>query len=66
MAGRKGRMPAPMVSSTQQTSRIRKRKARRSGTSRKRDERAHGTPKFAIHPEGYDPNAPDARKATAK
>jgi hypothetical protein len=49
-----------MVSATQQTSRIRKRKARRNGTARKRDERAHGTPKFPIHLQGYDPNAPDA------
>jgi hypothetical protein len=49
-----------MVSATQQSSRIRKRKARRAGTVRKRDERAHGTPTFPIHLEGYDPNAPDA------
>ena len=49
-----------MVSSTQQFSRIRKRKARRAGTRRKREMRAHGTPKFPIHLEGYDPKAPDA------
>ena len=54
-----------MVSATQQSSRIRQRKARTAGTRRKRFERAHGTPKFPIHPEGYDPNAPDARR-TAK
>lgn len=55
-----------MVSATQQTSRIRKRKARRAGTDRKRFERAHGTPKFPVHVPGYDPNAPDApRSATA-
>jgi hypothetical protein len=50
-----------MVSATQQTFRIRRRKARTAGTRRKRDERAHGTPPFAIHPEGYSAQAPDAR-----
>ncbi len=50
-----------MVSSTQQTSRIRRRKAARAGARRKRNERAHGTPPFAIQPEGYDAKAPDAR-----
>lgn len=50
----------PMVSATQQTSRIRKRKSRRGGTANKRDLRAHGTPKFPIHLDGYNPNAPDA------
>jgi len=54
-----------MVSATQQSSRIRKRKARREGTARKRELRAHGTPKFPIHLEGYDPNAPDAPRAAA-
>lgn len=54
-----------MVSCTQQSSRIRKRKARRAGTVRKRQERAHGTPKFAIHLEGYDPKAPDALKTAS-
>lgn len=23
--------------------------------------RAHGTPAFPVHPEGYDPKAPDAK-----
>jgi hypothetical protein len=32
---------------------------------RKRTERAHGTPAFAIHPTGYDKNAPDAKPAVA-
>ena len=54
-----------MVSCTQQSSRIRKRKARRAGTARKRDMRAHGTPTFPIHLEGYDSNAPDARKTAS-
>lgn len=52
-----------MVSATQQTQRIRGRKARRAGTRRKRAERAHGTPAFAIHPEGYSKTAPDAKRA---
>ncbi len=54
-----------MVSATQQTSRIRKRKHRRAGTERKRFERAHGTPKFPVHVPGYDPNAPDALRTAA-
>jgi len=54
-----------MVSATQQSSRIRKRKARRAGSVRKRELRAHGTPKFPIHLEGYDANAPDAPRAAA-
>jgi len=56
---------APMVSATQQTFRIRRRKARTAGSRRKRAERAHGTPKFPIQPEGYDQNAPDARPQAA-
>jgi len=54
---------APMVSSTQQTQRIRHRKASTSGARRKRHERAHGTPAFPIQPEGYNPKAPDAKPA---
>jgi hypothetical protein len=54
-----------MVSATQQTERIRIRKARRAGTRRKRFERAHGTPVFAVHPEGYDAKAADARPIAA-
>lgn len=58
-------MRAPMVSSTQQHERIRKRKARTAGTRRKRHMRANGTPAFPIQPEGYDPKAPDARPQPA-
>lgn len=54
-----------MVSATQQSSRIRKRKSRREGSARKRDLRAHGTPKFPIHQVGYDPNAADAPRKAA-
>lgn len=56
----------PMVSATQQTQRIRNRKARRSGTKTKRFARANGTPAFAIHPEGYSPKAPDAKPVVAE
>jgi hypothetical protein len=55
-----------MVSATQQSSRIRARKARRNGAKTKRFNRAHGTPTFAIHPEGYDPKAADAKPADSK
>jgi hypothetical protein len=50
-----------MVSATQQSSRIRRRKSRTCGTRRKRHERAHGTPAFALQPEGYDLQAADAK-----
>lgn len=58
-------MRAPMVSSTQQFERIRKRKHRTAGTRRKRVMRAHGTPAFPIHQEGYDQKAPDALPTAA-
>jgi hypothetical protein len=50
-----------MVSSTQQFERIRKRKQTTSGKRNKRERRKLGTPKFAVHPEGYEAKAPDAR-----
>lgn len=52
-----------MVSSTQQFDRIRKRKATTNGKSNKRARRRLGTPAFAVHPEGYNPKAADARPA---
>jgi len=52
----------PMVSATQQSSRIRARKARKAGVKSKRAARANGTPPFPIQPAGYDQNAPDAKK----
>lgn len=51
-----------MVSATQQSSRIRKRKSTTNGKANKRQRRAEGTPAFAIHPEGYDAKAADAKK----
>lgn len=55
-----------MVSSTQQFERIRKRKATTNGKRNKRERRAMGTPKFAVHPEGYNPKAADAKPSAAK
>jgi hypothetical protein len=54
-----------MVSSTQQFERIRKRKKTNSGKRNKRTRRALGTPKFPVHPAGYDAKAADARPAKA-
>lgn len=51
-----------MVSSTQQFSRIRRRKQTTNGKRNKRERRAMGTPAFPVHPAGYDANAPDAKK----
>jgi hypothetical protein len=56
---------APMVSATQQTSRIRARKAKKNGNDTKRKNRKSGTPAFAVHPAGYDPTAADAKPAKA-
>ncbi len=55
-----------MVSSTQQFSRIRKRKMTTSGKRNKRDRRRLGTPTFAIHLAGYDATAPDAPRKSDK
>lgn len=52
-----------MVSATQQSSRIRRRKQTTNGKANKRERRGLGTPAFAVHPEGYDTNAADAKKA---
>jgi hypothetical protein len=52
-----------MVSATQQSSRIRKRKATTNGKHNKRARRANGTPPFAVHVAGYDAGAADAPKA---
>jgi hypothetical protein len=51
-----------MVSSTQQTSRIRRRKQATSGKAGKAARRRLGTPAFPVHPAGYDATAPDARR----
>jgi hypothetical protein len=51
-----------MVSATQQTGRIRRRKSTTNGKANKRARLITGTPAFAVHPAGYDPQAPDAKK----
>ena len=51
-----------MVSNTKQTKSIRRRIRKQGGKRRKRLAKREGsTPAFPIHPEGYDPNAPDAK-----
>ncbi len=50
-----------MVSSTKQTFVRRASRKKTSGKRRKREMRAFGTIPFAVHPEGYDPNAADAK-----
>jgi small subunit ribosomal protein S20 len=49
-----------MVSSTQQSSRIRRRKQTTNGKANKRIRRRLTTPAFPVHPEGYDASAADA------
>lgn len=53
-----------MVSSTRQTERRRNLRAQSTRASRKRSA-TRVTPKFAVHPEGYDPKAADAKPAKA-
>lgn len=55
-----------MVSSTQQFERIRRRKKTTNGKRNKRELRASGTPVFPVHPQGYNPSAPDAKPAAKK
>jgi hypothetical protein len=50
-----------MVSSTRQTERRRNIRARSAGAARKRLAARSGTPKFPVHPDGYDAKAADAR-----
>lgn len=53
-----------MVSSTRQTERRRAINTRRAGRLNKKARRVAGTPAFPVHPEGYDPKAPDAKKSS--
>jgi hypothetical protein len=50
-----------MVSSTRQTERRRNIRARNAGAARKRKAAHSGTPKFPVHPDGYDVKAADAK-----
>jgi hypothetical protein len=54
-----------MVSPTTQTETIRRRKRTTSGKQNKRSAAKFGTPVFPIHPEGYNPSAPDAKPTPA-
>jgi len=59
--------PRPaMVSNTKQTWNRRIARQKKMGNVRKRLMRRGGTPTFPVHPEGYDPKAPDAKPAEAK
>jgi hypothetical protein len=51
-----------MVSSTRQTERRRAIRASGAGRAQKRARVKLGTPVFPVHPPGYDPKAPDAKK----
>ncbi len=50
-----------MVSSTRQTENRRAANKSRAGRADKRRRVKAGTPVFPVHPEGYDPKAPDAK-----
>ena len=52
-----------MVSPTTRVETIRRRKRTTNGKARKRQALKFGTPKFPVHPEGYDPKAADAKPA---
>lgn len=52
-----------MVSSTRQTERRRYIRKRAAGAANKRANARAGTPPFPVHPPGYDPSAPDAKKS---
>jgi hypothetical protein len=50
-----------MVSPTQQTESIRRRKRTTNGRSNKRKHARYPTPPFPVHPEGYGSTAADAK-----
>lgn len=54
-----------MVSTTQQTDRRRRIRLAKAGRAKKHQRDKHGTPAFPIQPEGYDPNAADAKPSKA-
>jgi hypothetical protein len=51
-----------MVSFTKQTERRRRIRLRSQGKTNPASRGRFGTPSFPIHPEGYDPNAADAKR----
>jgi hypothetical protein len=54
-----------MVSNTKFSERRRAINTSRAGRADKRKRAKTGTPAFPIHPEGYNPKAPDAKKKNA-
>jgi len=50
-----------MVSPTQQTETVRRRKERKRAKAHQMALKRRPTPVFPVHPEGYDPKAPDAQ-----
>ncbi len=55
-----------MVSATQQTDRRRAIRAARAGNKTAKLRAKQGTPVFPVHPEGYNPKAPDAKPAKSE
>lgn len=54
-----------MVSLTQKTESIRLRKARKRAKMNATAQKRRPTPAFAIHPQGYDTSAADAKSTTS-
>ena len=52
-----------MVSNTKQSQTRRELRNKAAGQAGKKYRGKNGTPAFPVHPEGYDPKAPDARKS---
>jgi hypothetical protein len=57
-----GQSGISMVSSTRQSERRRAINKSRQGRANKKERLRAGTPRFPVHPEGYDPTAADAKK----
>jgi hypothetical protein len=55
-----------MVSNTRQSKTRREMRHQSMGRAASKERAKAGTPAFPIHPPGYDPAAPDARKAAPK
>lgn len=55
-----------MVSYTGKTKTRREIRAKSAGRITRISKAKHGTPSFPIHPEGYDPKAPDAKPAASE
>lgn len=55
-----------MVSYTAKTTTRREIRAKSAGRKSRIERSKKGTPSFPIHPEGYDPKAPDAKPQAAE